>query len=67
MNTTLTSYITQERGLYKKFLTSLNGPFKTFSAAIIGLKVHIRKSECKANHKYQWSKVFQLHFSLIIT
>lgn len=30
-------------------------PFKAFSAAIIALKVHIKKSECKANHKYQWS------------
>lgn len=50
----------------KKGLFKMTSPFKAFFAAIIDLKVYIKKSECKANHKHQWSKVFQLHFSLII-
>lgn len=48
--------------LSQNFSTALNRPFKAFSPAIIGLKAH-KKSECKANYKYQCSKVF---FSLII-
>lgn len=45
-----------------KFMTALNRPFEAFAAAVIGLKGSYKKSECKANHQHQWSKVFQLHF-----
>lgn len=53
-----------KKGLSKKFMTSLNRPFKAFSAAIIGLKVHVKNLNVKPITDINGA-VFQLHFRLI--
>lgn len=65
----LTSYITHyaesKKEVSKKFMTALNRPFKAFSSAIKQRFIS-KKPECKANHKYRWSKCFNCILALII-